>query len=190
MGARLKNFELPKNIIFDENSYTPTYGKIIAEPFEKGYGVTIGNSLRRVLLSSIEGTAITHIKIDGVLHEFSTIPGVYEDLPQIIMNIKGIVLRSHFNKTARSIFISASKKGVVTAKDIQTDETIEVVNSDHPIATLTGDTKFEMELRVGGGRGYVPSERNKEENDTIGFIAVDSLFSPVTKVNIQSILFL
>jgi DNA-directed RNA polymerase subunit alpha len=184
MGMKLRNFELPKRIVFDEKTYTPTYGKIIAEPFEKGFGITIGNSLRRVLLSSIEGTAVTQIKINGALHEFSAIPGVYEDVTQIVMNIKGLVLRSHF-KTPKTMFLSVSKKGAVTAKDITTDETVEIINPDHHIATLTEDTKFEMEMKVESGRGYVSSEKNKGEDTPVGVIAIDSLFSPVKRVNIE-----
>jgi len=184
MGMKLKNFELPRKIMFDEGTYSPTYGRIIAEPFEKGYGITVGNSLRRVLLSSIEGTAVTQIKIEGVLHEFGAIPGVYEDVAQIIMNIKGLVLSSHF-KTPKPMFISVSKKGAVTAKDIKTDETVEIINPDQHIATLTEDVKFEMELKVERGRGYVPADRNKTEDDAAGVIAVDALFSPVKRVNIE-----
>ncbi|RKY41642.1 MAG: DNA-directed RNA polymerase subunit alpha [Candidatus Makaraimicrobium thalassicum] len=182
MGMKLKNFELPKNIIFDETTYTSTYGKVLAEPFEKGYGITIGSSLRRVLLSSIEGTAVTQVKIEGVLHEFSTIPGVYEDVSQIIMNIKGLVLRSHF-KNPKPMFLSVKKKGEVTAKDIKVDETVEIVNPEHHIATLTEDTELEIEMKVERGRGYVPSERNKTADDTVGVLAVDALFSPVKRVN-------
>ncbi|MFH1305017.1 MAG: DNA-directed RNA polymerase subunit alpha [Candidatus Omnitrophota bacterium] len=184
MGMKLKNFELPKQIIFNEKTYTPTYGQVVAEPFEKGYGVTIGNSLRRVLLSSVEGTAITRVKIEGALHEFSTIPGVYEDVSQIVMNLKGLVLRSHF-KTPKPIFLSVKKKGEVKAKDIKTDETVEIVNPEHHIATLTENTTFEVEMRVERGRGYVPSERNKNGDSPAGMIAIDSLFSPVKRVNIN-----
>jgi len=185
MAMKLKSFELPKRITFDEKSYTPVYGKITAEPFEKGYGITIGNSLRRVLLSSIEGTAVTKIKINGALHEFSTIKGVYEDVPQLIMNIKKLVLKSHF-KSPKPMLLSVKKKGEVTAKDIKCDETVEIMNPDHHIATLTDNVKLEIEFQVGRGRGYVPAERNKSSNDPIGVIAVDSLFSPVTRVNIDS----
>lgn len=184
MGMKLKNFELPKKIIFDEETYTPTYGKIVAEPFEKGYGVTIGNSLRRVLLSSIEGTAVTQVRINGTLHEFGAIEGVYEDVPQIIMNVKSLVLRSHF-KTPKPMFLSVSKKGKVTAKDIETDETVEIIDPDHHIATLTEDTKLEIEMKVERGRGYAPADRNKTGDDVIGTIAIDSLFSPVKRVNID-----
>ena len=184
MGMRLKNFELPKRIVFEEETYTSTYGKVIAEPFEKGYGVTIGNSLRRVLLSSIEGTAITQVKMDNVLHEFSAIQGVLEDTTQLMMNIKGLVLKSHF-KEPKTIFINADKKGDVKAKDIKTDETIEIINPDHHIATLTEDSNLDIELKVERGRGYVPSERNKTEDDVVGIIPVDSLFSPVKRVNMS-----
>ena len=136
MAIKLKNFELPKKIVFDEKSYGETYGKVIAEPFEKGYGTTIGNSLRRVLLSSIEGTAVTQIKVNGALHEFSTIPGVYEDMTQLIMNVKGLVLRSHF-KTPKPMFLNVDKKGKITAKDIEADETVEIINPDHvPICVI------------------------------------------------------
>ncbi len=184
MGIKLKNFELPKRIAFDESTYTPTYGKILAEPFEKGYGVTVGNSLRRILLSSIEGTAVTKIKINGVLHEFATIPGVYEDVTEIVMNIKGLVLRSHF-KTPKPMFLNVSKKGEVKAKDITTDETVEIINPEHHIATLTEDVKLEIEMTVERGRGYVPADKNKSEDDPIGAIAIDSLFSPVKRVNVE-----
>ncbi len=184
MGMRLKNFELPKKILFEEETQTPTYGRVVAEPFEKGYGITIGNSLRRVLLSSIEGTAVTQVKIEGVQHEYSTLPGVYEDMAEIIMNIKRLVLRSHF-KTPKPMFLSVSKKGKITAKDITTDETVEIINPDHHIATLTEDVKFEIEFRVERGRGYVPADRNKGESDPIGVIPIDALFSPVTRVNLE-----
>ncbi|MGB2600074.1 MAG: DNA-directed RNA polymerase subunit alpha [Candidatus Omnitrophota bacterium] len=184
MTVKLKNFELPKKIVFNESTYSPTHGQVMAEPFEKGYGITIGNSLRRVLLSSIEGTAVTQITISGAQHEFSTIPGVFEDIPQIIMNIKGLVLRSHF-KSPKPIFLSVTKKGEVTAKDIKTDETVEIINKDHHIATLTEDAKLEIEMRVERGRGYAPSERNKTGDESVGVIALDSLFSPVNRVEIQ-----
>ncbi len=184
MGMKLKNFELPKKITFEENSYSPIYGRVIAEPFEKGYGITIGNSLRRVLLSSIEGTAVTQVKIDGVLHEFSAIPGVYEDVPQILLNIKGLVLKSHF-KTPKPMYLTVSKKGAVTAKSIKADETVEIINAGHHICTLTDDVKLEIEMRVERGRGYVAAERNKTADDAIGVIAIDSLFSPVKRVNLD-----
>lgn len=184
MGMKLRNFELPMKLAFEEGSYSPTYGKIVVEPFEKGYGITVGNSLRRILLSSIEGTAVTRVKIDRVHHEFSSIEGVLEDVPEILMNLKGLVFRSHF-KASKSLFISAKKKGVVTAADIKADDTIEVINPDHHIATLTDDVEFDMELVVERGRGYMPSELNKKEDLPIGHMAIDSLFSPVKRVNLD-----
>lgn len=182
MGVALRNFEMPKTLVCDEPSLTANYGKFIAEPFERGYGITIGNALRRILISSIEGYAVTSVKIDGVLHEFSTIPGVVEDIPQIILNIKKIIIKSH-SLTPKKIYLKVEKKGEVTAADIICDETIEILNPSLHIATLTKDAKFYVEMEVVRGRGYVPSEKNKKENQTIGVIATDSIFSPVTKVN-------
>lgn len=182
MGVKLRNFEMPKRLACEESTLTPTYGKFTAEPFERGYGMTIGNSLRRVLISSIEGTAVTSVKTSGVDHEFSTIKGVLEDVPQIILNIKKMVLKSQFKKP-KSIFLKVDKKGSVVAKDFKTDETVEILNPDLHIATLTKKAKLEMELEVSRGRGYVPAERNKKENQPIGVIAIDSVFSPVKRVN-------
>jgi len=182
MGISMKNFEMPKKLVLDESTHTPTYGKFVAEPFERGYGVTIGNGLRRVLISSIEGTSVTTIKIAGVQHEFASIPGVVEDVPQIILNIKKLILKSHF-KIPKPMVIDVEKKGEITAKDIKADETVEIVNPDLHIATLTKNVKFQMEMDVARGRGYVPAERNKKEGQPIGVIAVDSIFTPVTKVN-------
>lgn len=184
MGISMKNFEMPKKLVLDESSYTPTCGKFVAEPFERGYGMTVGNALRRVLISSIEGTAVTSIKIDGVHHEFSAINGIVEDVPQIILNIKKLVLKSHF-KIPKPITIDIDKKGDITAKDIQTDETVEIVNPDLHIATLTKNVRFHAEMEVARGRGYVPAERNKREGQSIGVIAIDSIFTPVKKVNFQ-----
>jgi DNA-directed RNA polymerase subunit alpha len=182
MGISMKSFEMPKKLLLDESTHTPIYGKFVAEPFERGYGTTIGNGLRRVLISSIEGTAVTSIKIEGVHHEFSAINGVLEDVPQIIMNIKKLVLKSHF-KTPKPMIINVEKKGDVTAKDIKVDETVEIVNPDLHIATLTKNVKLKIEMEVVRGRGYVPAERNKKEGQSIGVIAVDSIFTPVKKVN-------
>ncbi|OGX44253.1 MAG: DNA-directed RNA polymerase subunit alpha [Omnitrophica WOR_2 bacterium RIFCSPLOWO2_12_FULL_51_8] len=182
MGIVWRDFQLPKRLECDEAAYTNTYGKFSAAPFEKGYGVTLGNSLRRVLLSSIEGSAVTSVKISGVQHEFSAIPGVLEDVPEIILNIKQLVLNSH-SKISKAITIKKDGKGEIKAKDIQTDETVEIVNPDLHIATLTKDTSFHMEMEVARGRGYVPAELNKKEEKLSGHIPVDSIFTPVKRVN-------
>ena len=182
MGIKWRDFQLPKRLECDEASYTSTYGKFSAAPFEKGYGVTLGNSLRRVLLSSIEGSAVTSIKIIGVSHEFTTIPGVLEDVPEVILNIKSLVLNSH-SKIPKTIYIKADKKGEIKAGDIEVDETIEIINPELHIATLTKDTKFHIEMEVSRGRGYVPAEMNKKEEKTAGVIAIDSIFTPIKKIN-------
>ena len=182
MGVKLRNFEMPKRLACEESTLTPTYGKFIAEPFERGYGMTLGNSLRRALISSIEGTAVTSVKISDVQHEFSTIEGVVEDIPQVILNIKKLVLKSHFKKP-KSIFLKVDKKGEVKAGDFKTDETVEIMNPNLHIATLSKKAPLSMELEVSRGRGYVAAEKNKKEAQTIGVIPVDSTFSPVKKVN-------
>ncbi len=182
MGIRWRTFEIPKRLEVDKETLTPTYGKFVAEPFEQGYGTTIGNSLRRVLISSIDGAAVTSIRIQGVLHEFSAIDGVLEDVAQIVLNVKKLVLRYH-GKETKTIVINANKKGDISGRDIQSDETVEIINPNHKIATLTKDIKFHMEMDVARGRGYVPAERNKKEGAPIGSISVDSIFSPVVKVN-------
>lgn len=182
MGVKLRNFEMPKRLTAHEATLTPTYGRFIAEPFERGYGMTVGNSLRRVLISSIEGTAVTSVKIAGVQHEFSTMKGVAEDMPQVILNIKKLILKSHFKKP-KPMFLKVDKKGVVAAKEFKVDETVEVLNKDLHIATLAKKSKLEMELEVSRGRGYVPAERTKKENQPIGVIPIDAVFSPVKRVN-------
>ena len=182
MGTFWRDFAIPKKLVCDDDTLTDTYGKFIAEPFERGYGMTIGNSLRRVLLSSIEGAAVSSIKIDGVLHEFSAIPGVLEDVTQVVLNVKQLVLRAH-SRQPKTVVIEKDKKGPVTAGDIQGDDTVEVVNPDLQLCTLTKAGKFRMELEVSRGRGYVPAEKHKKEGQPIGIIAVDALFSPVTRVN-------
>ena len=182
MGTFWRDFATPKKLACDEETLTETYGKFIAEPFERGYGMTIGNSLRRVLLSSIEGAAVTSIRVDGVLHEFSAIPGVLEDITQVILNVKQLVLRAH-SRQPKTLVIEKEKKGPVTAADLAGDDTVEVVNTDLHLCTLTKAGKFRMELEVGRGRGYVAAERHKKEGQPIGVIPVDALFSPVTRVN-------
>lgn len=182
MGVGWRNLEMPKRLECDESTYVNNYGKFYAEPFERGYATTIGNSLRRILISSLEGSAVTSIKIEGAQHEFASLPGVLEEITQIVLNIKKLVLRSHF-KSPKTIYVKVDKKGGVTAGDIITDETIEIMNPDLHIATLTKKTKLNIEMEVGKGRGYVPAERNKKEGQAIGVIPVDSLFSPVRKVS-------
>ncbi|MFA4853838.1 MAG: DNA-directed RNA polymerase subunit alpha [Candidatus Omnitrophota bacterium] len=182
MGIKWRDFQFPKKLECDESTYTDTYGKFQAAPFERGYGVTLGNSLRRVLLSSIEGSAVSAVKIAGVAHEFSTIPGVLEDVPEIILNIKSLILNSH-SKIPKTIYLKADKKGEVKAKDIKTDETIEIINPQLHIATLTKDAKLNIEMEVCRGRGYVPAELNKKEEKIAGLISVDSIFTPVKKIN-------
>lgn len=182
MGIKWRDFQLPKRLECEESTYTNAYGKFSAAPFERGYGVTLGNSLRRVLLSSIEGSAVTSIKIIGAQHEFSTLPGVLEDVPELILNIKSLVLNSH-SKIPKTIYIKAHSKGEIKAKDIQGDETIEIINPELHIATLTKDTKLNIEMEVARGRGYVPAELNKKEDKAIGVIPIDAVFTPIKKVN-------
>ena len=182
MGIVLRSFEIPKKLECDEESLTDNYGKFVAEPFERGYGVTIGNSLRRVLLSSLEGAAVTSIKIEGASHEFATIPGVAEDVTEIVLNIKNLVLRSHTRST-KTLRIEVNEKKEVTGADIITDDTVEVINPDLHIATLTKKVPFHVELEVQKGRGFVPADRNKKEGQPIGVVAIDSIFTPVKKVN-------
>lgn len=182
MGIKWRDFQLPKKLECDESTYTNTYGKFFAAPFERGYGTTLGNSLRRVLLSSIEGSAVAAVKFDGVAHEFSVMPGVLEDVPEIILNIKGLVLNSH-SKIPKTIYIKKNAKGALKAKDIEADDTIEIINPDLHIATLTKDIKFHLEMEVAKGRGYVSAELNKKEEQASGVIPIDSVFNPVKKVN-------
>jgi len=182
MGIKWRDFQLPKRLECDESTYTENYGKFSAAPFEKGYGITLGNSLRRVLLSSIEGSAVTSVKFAGVEHEFSAIPGVLEDVTEIILNLKTLIINSH-SKIPKTIYIKKNSKGEIKAKDIVGDETIEVINPDLHIATLTKDTKFQAEMEVCRGRGYVPAELNKKEVKTVGVIPIDAIFTPIKKVN-------
>ncbi len=183
MGVKWRDFQMPKRLDCDESTYTDTYGKFIAEPFEKGYGVTLGNSLRRILLSSIEGSAVTSVRIDGVRHEFSTVPGVLESVTEVILNIKKLVIRSH-SKVPKPILIKAEKKGEIKGADIICDETVEILNPDLHIATLTRDARFYVEMEVARGRGYVPAEQNKKDG-AVDTIAIDSIFTPITKVNFR-----
>ena len=165
-----------------ENAGDDTYGKYVVEPLERGYGTTIGNSLRRILLSSLPGTAVTTIKIAGVQHEFSTIPGVKEDVTEIVLNVKGIIAKL-YSEGVKTVYIEASGEGVVTAGDIKADSDVEVLNPEHHIATLGPDATLNMELTLSQGRGYVTADKNKPAQTIIGVIPVDSVYTPVRKVN-------
>ncbi|MGB9735251.1 MAG: DNA-directed RNA polymerase subunit alpha [bacterium] len=175
----------PKRVVVDSNTLTDTYGKFTIEPLERGYGATIGNALRRILLSSIEGAAITSVKIEGVTNEFSTIPGVYEDVMEIILNLKTIRFKLLDDVPEREIKIRAKGKMDVTAKDIITDDKVVILNPDVRIARLEKDAVFNADMIVKRGRGYIPSEENKDENMPIGVIPIDSIFSPILRVNFQ-----
>jgi DNA-directed RNA polymerase subunit alpha len=177
-----KDLIRPKRLEAEKETLTPFYGKFAAEPLERGFGITVGNSLRRILLSSLQGAAITSVKIDGVLHEFSTIPGVKEDATEILLNLKEVRLKLH-TEGAKTIRIKADGPKEVKAGDIITGEAVEILNPDHHIATLSRDAKLSVEMVIKTGRGYVPAERNKEENQPIGAMAIDSIFSPIKKVN-------
>ena len=172
----------PKGLEVEEETLTASYGRFHVEPLERGFGITIGNSLRRILLSSIQGAAITAVRIKGVLHEFSTIPGVREDVTDIILNIKEILVNLHTDGP-ELVRLKATKAGVVKAGDIQANPNVEILNPDHPIATLSEDGDLEIELVVKQGKGYVPAERNREEGQAIGTIPIDALFSPIRRVN-------
>ncbi len=181
MPVRLGRFEMPKRLTRDDATATPTYAKFIAEPLEAGYSHTIGNSLRRVLLSSLEGAAISSVKIEGAPHEFTSVPGVVEDVTDIVLNLKKVLLKSH-SREPHVIYLSANKDGAVTAADIKSDQVVEVLNPDQHICTLDKKMQFEIELEVKVGRGFCPAEENKKPEQPIGVIAIDSLFSPVRRV--------
>jgi DNA-directed RNA polymerase subunit alpha len=181
MAVRLGRFEMPKRLVKEEASATETYAKFVAEPFETGYGHTIGNSLRRVLLSSLEGAAITSIKMDGAMHEFTTIEGVVEDVTEIVLNLKKVLLRSH-SRDPQNVLLSVHKDGAVTAADIRLNQNLEIVNPKQHILTLDKKRKFEMELEIKVGRGFLPGDENKRPDQALGVVAIDSLFSPVTRV--------
>ncbi|HWP23920.1 MAG TPA: DNA-directed RNA polymerase subunit alpha [Candidatus Binatia bacterium] len=172
----------PKQLEVEEKTLTATYGKFYAEPFERGFGQTIGNALRRILLSSLMGSAITAVRIKGILHEFSTIPGVTEDVADIILNLKEVRLRLN-DSEQQSLKIEAKGPGTVHAKDIVAPPAVEILNPEHKIATLARDAKLDMEMIAKLGRGYVPAERNKEEGGPVDTIFIDAVFSPIQKVN-------
>src|SRR5512136_3352923 len=177
-----KDLIRPKRLESDKETVTPFYAKFAAEPLERGFGITIGNSLRRILLSSLQGGAITSVKVDGVLHEFSTIPGAKEDATEILLNLKEVRLKLH-TEGPKVIRVKAEGPKVVKAGDIITGEAVEILNPDHHLATLSREAKLSMEMMVKTGKGYVPAERNKEEGQPIGTIPMDAIFSPIKKVN-------
>jgi DNA-directed RNA polymerase subunit alpha len=172
----------PKRLQVEADTLTDTYGKFFAEPFERGFGTTLGNSLRRVLLSSLQGAAISAVRVKGVLHEFSTIPGVTEDVTDIILNLKGVLFKLH-GSDSRNVRIVKKGAGVITAGDIITDSQVEVLNTDHHIATCSKEADVEIDMVVTLGKGYVPAERNRDEKAPVGTIPIDALFSPIRKVN-------
>jgi len=172
---------MPKRLTKEDSTATETYAKFIAEPFETGYGHTIGNSLRRVLISSLEGAAITSIRVDGAMHEFTTIDGVVEDVTDIILNLKKVLFKAH-SREPQTVLLSVNKDGPVSAGDIKLNQNLELVNPKQLICTLDRKKKLEMELEVKIGRGFCPGDENKKPDQPIGVIAIDSLFSPVTRV--------
>lgn len=177
-----KGFQRPKRLEFERETMTDRFGRFYAQPFERGFGTTIGNALRRVLLSSIEGAAVTAVRIEGVLHEFSPIPGVVEDATDIILNLKQVPLKMHVDAT-KTLYLRADKAGEVRAGDIETDADVEILEPDAHIATVAEGGRLQMELRVKRGRGYVSADRNFDEDLGIGWIPVDSVHSPIKKVN-------
>jgi DNA-directed RNA polymerase subunit alpha len=184
MRIKWRGLELPNRVSSDRDTLTDTYGKFTVEPFERGFGVTVGNSLRRILLSSLEGSAVTRVKIQGVQHEITTIPGVVEDVTDIILNVKSLVVKNT-SEQPRTIRIDRSTAGVVTAAHIITDESVQIINPEHIIATLTDNVLFSVEMTVENGRGYRTSDENSGKEREIGVIPVDSSFSPVVRVKYE-----
>ena len=184
MRIRWRGLELPSQVACDRATLTDTYGKFVAEPFERGFGVTVGNSLRRIMLSSLEGSAVTQVKLHGAQHEFTNLPGVVEDVTDIMLNVKSLVVKNASEQT-RVVRIEKNDRGVVTGADVLTDEQIEVINRDHVIATLTDDVPFVMEMVVENGRGYVPAAEHSPNIQEIGIIPIDAAFSPAVRVRYE-----
>src|SRR6059058_105754 len=184
MRIRWRGLELPNRVVSDRTGLTDTFGKFTAEPFERGFGTTVGNSLRRVLLSSLEGSAVTRLKIQGVQHEVTTIPGVVEDVTDIVLNVKSLVVKNTSDQT-KTIKIDRHERGVVTAGMITADDAVQIVNPEHVIATLTDDVPFVVEMTVENGRGYRTAEENVGKEREIGVIPVDSSFTPVVRVKYE-----
>lgn len=181
MRIKWRGLELPNQVDCDTSSLSPTYGKFVVEPFERGFGVTIGNALRRILLSSLEGSAITQIKVQGAQHEFTSLPGVVEDMTDIVLNVKSLVVKNHSEGT-KVIRVEKSGAGVVTGADVITDDAVEIVNKEHVLATITDDVPFVLEMVVENGRGYVPATEHSPQSQEIGTIPVDAVYSPVIRV--------
>lgn len=187
MRIRWRGLELPSRVVCVREKLTDTFGEFHVEPFERGFGHTVGNSLRRILLSSLEGSSVTKIKIRGVQHEFSTIPGMVEDITDLVLNLKGLVVKNHSDQS-RTIHIDRDRRGLVTAADITTDESVEIHNPEHILCTLTDDVPFHVEMTVENGRGYRPAAEGHTDDLEIGAIPIDSIFSPVIRVeyNVQN----
>jgi len=184
MHIRWRGLELPSLVTCDTKTLTSTYGKFVAEPFERGFGVTIGNGLRRILLSSLEGSSITQIKVQGAQHEFTTLPGVVEDMTDVVLNIKSLVVKNYTDST-KVVRIEKHTKGVVTGADVQTDDSVEVINKNHVIATLTDDVPLEIEMVIENGRGYIPASEHSPNVQEIGIIPIDAVYSPVVRVRYE-----
>lgn len=181
MHIRWRGLELPSAVTCDAATLTPTYGKFVAEPFERGFGSTIGNGLRRVLLSSLEGSAVTQIKVHNAQHEFTTIKGVLEDIADVVLNVKSLIVKNHSDST-RVLRIEKNTAGPILASEIETDEAIEILNPNHVLANLTDNVPFVMEMVVENGRGYVPSSEHSQNIQEIGIIPIDAVYSPVVRV--------
>lgn len=181
MHIRWRGLELPSAVTCDAATLTSTYGKFIAEPFERGFGSTIGNGLRRVLLSSLEGSAVTQIKVHNAQHEFTTIRGVYEDVTDVVLNVKSLIVKNNSEMT-RVLRVEKNTAGPITAADIETDDAVEVLNPNHVLATLTENVPFVMEMVVENGRGYIPASEHSQNVQEIGIIPIDAVYSPVVRV--------
>src|SRR5262245_54947764 len=187
MRIRWRGLELPHKIAADRETLSDVYGRFTIEPFERGFGITVGNSLRLVMLSSLSGSAVTNIKIHGVQHEFKTIPGVVDDVTDIVLNVKSLVVKNRSTEK-KTIRIDRNRPGVVTGADILTDESVEIINPEHSICTISDQIHFQMEMIVENGRGYIPTEEMTHEGQDveIGVIPVDALFSPVIRVSYRT----
>ncbi len=181
MHIRWRGLELPSMVTCEQETLSPTYGKFVAEPFHRGFGTTVGNGLRRILLSSLEGSAVTQLKIHNAQHEFTTVPGVLQDVTDIVLNVKSLVVKNHL-EGMKVLRVERNSAGDILAGDIETDESVDVINKDHVIATLTDDVPFVMEMVVENGRGYVPSSEHSQNVQEIGIIPIDAIYSPVTRV--------